>query len=437
MFDFLSQKLAPVFESIFGTGKLTENNVSQALEKIKTALIDADVPFVVAHAFIESVKKDALGTKVMRSIKPGEQFVKIVHDHLTTFLGGVQATEWGRKPGIYVVMGLQGSGKTTSLAKLAHHILKQEPTKAKKPKVLLASVDFYRPAAVDQLEYLSKKVGCSFCRAESTVPLDAAKEIVQTYRAGAYDFLLLDTAGRLHVDQAMLEELIALKVMVKPQQLLLVIDGMVGQESLSVARAFEEKVGLDGAMLTKMDSDTRAGVAFAFAHEIKKPICFLGTGEKIDDIEAFKADRMAGRILGMGDVLSLVEKAQEKVAKEKQEALMKSLARGTFTLQDFADQLESMSSMGSLMQIAKYLPNMGQNNITPEMIEQGEIELKKFRAVIQSMTSKERFSPSILDSSRKARIARGAGVDVPVVNRLLERFKESQQYAKLLKRFMR
>lgn len=437
MFDFLSRQLSTVFNSFMGTGKLTESNIGNALERIKTALIDADVPYNVAQVFIESVKRESLGQQVMRSVKPGEQFIKIVYDHLTQFLGGVVEGNFASRPGIYLVMGLQGSGKTTSLAKLAYQIMKLGCGKTGKPSILLASVDFYRPAALDQLEYLSRSVGCSYYRAKATCSRDAVKEILHEYQVEKYDYLLIDTAGRLHVDQAMLDELVAIKAEIKPQYALLVIDGMTGQESLAIARAFDERVGLDGAMITKMDSDTRAGVAFAFRYEIKKPICLLGTGEKIDDIELFKADRIAGRILGMGDVLSLVERAQEKVTKDKQEALMKSFSRGVFTLQDFADQMESIGKMGSLMQLVKYLPGVGQASITPEMVEQGELEMKKFRAIILSMTPKERLCPALLDGSRKRRIALGAGVEVTNVNQLLERFKESQQYAKLLKRFMR
>ncbi len=335
-------------------------------------------------------------------------------------------------------MGLQGSGKTTSIGKMAYLTSSEAKAKGKDRRILMTSVDFYRPAAVDQLEILSGQVpGATFYRAHSTDPVAAAKEIMAFYQKGLFELLFLDTAGRLHVDEQMLEELKQINAALKPKYKVLVLDAMTGQESLAVAEQFNKAVGFDMAVLTKMDSNTRAGAAFAFRYALKKPIVFVGSGEKVADLERLYPERLAGRILGMGDITSLLERANEKIKQSEQESLEKAISKGQLSLQDFADQLKMMQKLGSLSQIVKYMPGGANPALTPEMIQKGEVELKKFGAIISSMTHKERFLPRILDASRKKRIAAGAGVSVADINLLLERFEQSQQYVKLLKKFGR
>jgi len=437
MFDFLSKKFSGVFSRITGRGRLTEDNIQDALQKVKEALLEADVPHALIDEFVQKIKADVVGQKVTVAVKPGEQFIKVVHQQLLQFLGssGVSSTFSFQIPSTIMVMGLQGSGKTTTIAKMAQYVQKQAQKRGKNRRILLASVDFYRPAAVDQLEVLAKQVGVDFYRANSDDPVRAAQEISQYAKNNSYELLFLDTAGRLHVDESMLEELQEIDRLVCPKQKLLVLDAMTGQESLNVAQSFDQKVQFHSAILTKMDSEARGGAAFAFRYVLKKPILFVGTGEKVDDLEQFRPERAADRILGMGDVLSLVEKAEEKIKKEDQESVMESLQRGKLTLEDFAKQMDMVGKLGSLNKVMKYLPGMGGMNVSPEMMEKGEAEMKKFRAIISSMTPKERLYPKILDRSRKERIANGAGVVVSDIKALLIRFEQSQQFAKLFKRF--
>lgn len=434
MFDFLSKRFATIFDR-FGKNKvLTADNMQETMHTIKDALLEADVPHSLVEVFVEDVQKEVVGQKVLKSLKPGEQFVKVVHDRLKEFLGGTVQQDFAFKtPAVVLVMGLQGSGKTTSIAKMAHFAKQQN----KDANILLASVDFYRPAAIDQLEILAKSINASFYRSPLTDPVDAAKDIHAFYKANKFDLLFLDTAGRLHVDNTMLHELQQIKLMLQPEYNFLVLDAMTGQESLNVARAFDQAVGFDYAMLSKMDSDTRGGAAFSFRYALKKPIVFIGMGEKPTDLDMFRADRMAGRILDMGDVVTLAEKAEKQIAQEDQDSLMASLMKGELTLEDFARQMEMMSKIGSLSGIMKYLPGMGSMKISPEMIEQSERELKKFKAIMQSMTKKERLTPKILNTSRKERIAKGAGVGVADIHLLLSRFEQNQQYVKLLSKFGR
>lgn len=438
MFDFLSRKFSEIVSKLIDGGKLTENNIAQALESVREALLEADVPYELVNVFVESVKSEAVGKKILTNIKPGEQFVKIVYDQLQAFMGGKDNVPFTFQiPSVVMVMGLQGSGKTTSIAKIVHYVQKEAVKRGKKRNILLASVDYYRPAAIDQLEVLSQSVKASFFRASSSKPIEAVQEIMNHFKKGGYDLLFIDTAGRLHIDTHMLEELNQIDVLVNPRHKLLVLDSMMGQESLAVAKAFDERVKFHGAMLTKLDSDTRGGAAFAFRYALKKPIVFIGTGEKIDDIDLFRADRLSGRILGMGDVLSLVEKAEEQVKERDKNALERSLRKGALTLEDFACQMNMVQNMGSLTNLMKYMPGMGSVDIKPEMMERAEREMKFFRAIIGSMTPKERLCPQILDSSRKKRVAKGAGVDVTMVNLLLQRFEESKQYVKLFKKLGR
>ena len=438
MFDFLSRKFSEIVGKLTDGGKLTESNIAQALESVRQALLEADVPYELVNTFVELVKREALGKKILTKVKPGEQFVKIVYDQLEAFMGGKGNGSFiFQIPSVVMVMGLQGSGKTTSIAKIVRWTQKEAAKKNKNRSILMASVDYYRPAAIDQLEMLAKSVDASFFRATNSKPIEAVHEIMNHFKKGGYELLFLDTAGRLHIDSQMLDELKEIDKIVNPRHKLLVLDAMTGQESLTVAKAFDESVTFQGAMLTKLDSDTRGGAAFAFRYALKKPIIYVGTGEKVDDIDLFRPDRAAGRILGMGDVLSLVEKAEEKVQEGDKQALERSLRKGTLTLEDFASQMNMVQNMGSLTNLMKYMPGMGSVEIKPEVLEHAEREMKLFRAVIGSMTPKERLYPQILDGSRKKRIAKGAGVEVAMVNLLLQRFEESKQYVKLFKKLGR
>lgn len=434
MFDFMSDKLSSVFSRLTGQGYLTEKNIEHAVRKIKDTLLEADVPYQVVVDFIDQLKKEVVGKKILTSLKPAEYFTKLMHDQLVQFLGGKKdddAYTFDTSSTI-MLMGLQGSGKTTTIAKLAHMILTQ--AKKKKPVIVFGSIDFYRPAAVDQLEILAEQIGVQCYRAQATDPVQAAAEIAAHAKSVQADYLFLDTAGRLHVDDAMLDELVAVDAQVKPTHKLLVLDAMTGQESLRVAQAFNERIGFEGALLTKIDSDTRSGSAFAFGYMLKKPILFLGVGEKVDELERFRPERIATRMLGMGDIQTLIERANQKINQSEQEAAEKAFAKGRLTLDDFARQMSMMNKMGSLSQLMRYIPGMSSQALSGESIERAEKEMKRFKAIIASMTRKERLNHKMLDGSRRKRVARGAGVAVTDVNLLLRRFEEMQQFAKLFKK---
>lgn len=438
MFDFLSEKFSSIFSRITGKNHLTQDNIDETVQKVQDALIGADVPYELVQTFCETLKAEAVGQKVTSSMKPAEQFIKMVHEKLKNFLGGANAVEFSfQLPSVVMVMGLQGSGKTTSIAKMARFVQKQAEKRGKKRRILVASVDFYRPAAVDQLEVLAKQVNVDFYRSSETDPVRAAADIYKQYQNERYELLFLDTAGRLHVDNTLLQELQSIDSHVQPRYKFLVLDAMTGQESLNVAKAFEQAIGFHASTLTKMDSDTRGGAAFSFRYALKKPITFIGTGEKPEDLELFYPERIAGRILGMGDIQSLLERADEKIQKSEQDAMQQSLMKGKMSLKDFANQMNMVGRLGSMQQLMKYMPGARNMNISDEMIEKGELELKKFKAIISSMTEKEQVYPKILDSSRKNRIARGAGATVTDINQLLQRFEQSQQYVKLFKKMGR
>jgi signal recognition particle subunit SRP54 len=434
MFDFMSQKFSGVLSWLTGKSKLTEENINEALGKVHDALLEADVPYHILQAFLASIKTEALGQKITTKLNPGEQLIKIVHEKLLHFLGGKNATTaiTFQIPSVIMVMGLQGSGKTTTIAKLAHTIKTQAQQRGKTRHILVASVDYYRPAAIAQLEILAKQVGVDFYKAESTNPLTAAQEIYQHFKKGSYEHLLLDTAGRLHIDETMMDELATITKHLQPKHKLLVLDAMTGQESLKVAESFDKAIGFDAAILSKMDSDARGGAAFAFRYALNKPIAWVGTGEKIDDMEGFFPERMATRILGMGDLQTLLEKATENISVETQESMTRRMMDGAFNLKDFYEQLSMFDKMGSLQKISRYLP--GAQTLSPEMIEKGQQELKRFKAIISSMTEKERIAPQVLDGSRKKRVALGAGVNVNDINQMLQRFEESKQFAKMFKK---
>lgn len=439
MFDFLSNKFANLFSRLTGQTKLTQKNIEETMQKVRDAMLEADVPFSVVDTFLNEISEEVVGQKLLTtSLKPGEHLIKIVHDKLLAFLGGQDSSAFAFQiPSTLMLMGLQGSGKTTTAAKLAYFIKKQAENRGKSRTILLASIDFYRPAAIDQLEILANKHGFSFYRSSYTDPLKAALDINAYGKQHGFDIVILDTAGRMHVDAVMMQEIQSVDQKLQPKYKFLVLDAMTGQESLRVAQSFQEGVGFTAAILSKMDSETRAGCALAFRYCLKKPILFVGTGEKPSDLEQFKPDRMTSCILGMGDIQTLIEKAQEKIKKADQDALTASLSKGKMTLQDFAQQLEMMNKIGSLSQIMKYMPGASMASMSPEVLNKGEMELKKFRAIISSMTKKERILPAILNGSRKQRIACGAGVTVAEVNILLDRFEKSKEVVKLFNKFSR
>lgn len=431
MFDFLSQKFSSLFSSFGESSTITEHDIEQTLHSVEASLLEADVPYAVVQSFIASIKGEVLGQKIIGSLKPAEQLMKVVEDKIVEFLGGQDKPFALSFPSKIMVMGLQGSGKTTTIGKLAYKIKKDVAKEGQSIKIGVGSIDFYRPAAIDQLEILAKQIGIDFYRAHSADPVVAAKEIVTFYEDNAYDVILLDTAGRLHIDNKMLQELQEVDALMQPTHKFLVLDAMTGQESLTIAKAFDDTIGFRGAILTKMDSDTRGGSAFAFRFVLKKPILFVGEGEKMTDLNLFYPDRAAERMLGMGDIRSLIDQAEEKLAINEREKAEAAFNSGNFSLQDFADQMAMVNKLGSLSQLLKYMPNMGMK-ITPEMIERGEVELTRFRAIIAAMTSQERSDGRIINESRMQRIAQGAGVKVEDVAALLKRFEEAKQYAKLL-----
>lgn len=430
MFSTLTKKLSTIFQSISGSGYLTKETVAQTVDQIKEALLEADVPFEVVQKFCTELQQETEGSKVLKGLKPGEQVIKIVHDKLISYLGGIKNSSDITKSNILLVMGLQGSGKTTSIAKLANYL--QEQKKVNAQNILVSSLDFNRPAAQEQLAILAKQVGASCFKPASTDPVQAAQEIKNEFRRRNYKYLIVDTAGRMHVDNQLLEELRSIDSIINPSSKLLVVDAMTGQQSLSVARAFDQAVGFNSVIMTKMDSDASGGAAFGFRYMLAKPISFVGTGEKCADLQLFRPDRIAKRLLGMGDMVTLAEEAQKKIKKAEQESSYNALKRGRLTLTDFAKQMEMMSKLGSLSHIMKYLPGMGAQ-LSDAQIEAGESQMKKFKALISSMTPKERACTELIKGSRKVRIAQGAGMEVKDVNFLLERFDQCKQYVKLLK----
>ncbi|MBU1007974.1 signal recognition particle protein [Candidatus Dependentiae bacterium] len=434
MFDFLSEKFSGILTWMKGKGTLSEKNIADALTQVKNALLQADVPLNVVTDFLTELSQEVSGQTVHKKLNPGDHFIKIVHARLVKFLdstGGQEKVTF-HYPSVVTVMGLQGSGKTTTIAKLAYWVTKEASKRNKKRRILLASIDFYRPAAVDQLEILANKIKIDFYRSNQTDVLEATKDIYTHFKTGRYELLILDTAGRLHVDDRMLEELKTVTKLVSPKHSFLVLDAMTGQESLNIAKKFDEVIGFNSAILTKMDSDTRGGAAFAFRYVLGKPIAFVGSGEKVDDLESFVPDRVATRILGMGDVLSLIEKAEEKIDQHQQETLTKRMMSGKFTLDDFAQQLGMVGKLGSLQKIAQYLPGMG--SLSPDQLEQGQKEMALFKAILSSMTRKEKCCPQILDSSRKQRIAQGSGTNAQIINQLLQKFEQSKQFVKMFRK---
>lgn len=435
MFEFLSQKFSSIFSRLGKQSKLSQADIVQTLDQVRDAFLEADVPHEVVEQFLAQVKSEILGQQAPGALKPSEYLMKVVNDKLVSFLGATQVRSSFEIPSILMVLGLQGAGKTTAVGKLAHFIKKEAEKRGKTRRILLASVDYHRPAAIDQLEILAQQVGVTFYRAQASDALSAAQEIAAFFKKQAFEHLILDTAGRLHIDSAMLEQLRAIDAAVNPKYKLLVLDAMTGQESLNVARAFEQGVGFDGAIMSKMDSDARGGAALSFRFSLNKPIWFAGVGEKIDDLDVFRPDRVASRMLGMGDMHSLVERAQEKIKQSEHDRMYQSFSSGRLSLADFAQQMEMVGRLGSLSQLVKYLPGLPTGALSDNTLAQGEADMRKFKAIINSMTPKERLAADIINKSRRQRIAQGAGVSEADVDMLLKRFEQAQQYVKLFKKF--
>jgi signal recognition particle subunit SRP54 len=425
MFDQLSERFQNAFRTLTGRGKLTEANVEEALREVRRALLEADVNFKVARSFVEDVKARAIGDEVLRSVTPGQQVVKVVHEELVRLLGGEGEPFRmpSASPAVIMVVGLQGSGKTTFCAKLARYLRKR----GKSP--LLVAADTYRPAAQDQLEKLAAQLGVPAYRgAAGTDPVTICEGAVAEARSGGADVAILDTAGRLHVDEEMMVELERIRESTSPEEVLLVLDSMTGQDAVNVAGEFVERLDFTGAVLSKLDGDTRGGAAVSLRAVTGKPIKFAGVGEKLDALETFHPDRMASRILGMGDVVTLVERVQESADLEQAAKLEEKLLKQSFTLEDFFEQLQAVKKMGPLDQLMGMIPGMSKVG----KIDVDEGALGRVEAIINSMTPEERRHPSILDGSRRKRIARGSGTSVQDVNRLLKQFETMK---KMMKQF--
>ena len=428
-FESLSDKLQNAFRKLRGKGVLTEADINEAMREVKLALLEADVNFKVVKEFIASVKEKCMGAEVMESLTPAQQIIKIVNAELTELMGGSGTKLTFSPSGFTTIMmtGLQGTGKTTTCGKLAAY-LKQS---GKKP--YLAACDIYRPAAIDQLEIVGKAVNTPVftmrdCRDAAKIAAIAKKEAEKK----GYDVLIIDTAGRLQIDEALMDELEDIKKAVKPHEILLVVDALTGQDAVNVAAGFDEKLGIDGIIMTKMDGDSRGGAALSARKVTGKPIKFIGTGEKSDALEPFHPERMAGRILGMGDMLSLIEKAEAAFDKEQAEKLEKKIKKNQFTLEDFLDQMGQVKNMGGLGKIMEMLPGMNSAQMKNVDLEAGEREFRQMEAIIQSMTIEERRDPSLLNASRRKRISAGCGLPVSKINNLIKKYEEAKKMMKRL-----
>lgn len=429
MFEALSDRLQGVVRKLTGQGKLTPDNVRESLREVRRALLEADVQVGVARDFVARVEARAVGEEVLKSLTPGQQVVGIVHDELVSLLGKTPIALAGSPhlPTVVLLAGLQGSGKTTFAGKLARWLIGRDK------RVLLASGDVYRPAAVDQLETVAKQAGASFWRADAgTTPRDIATGALEQARVRGFDFLIFDTAGRLHIDEPLMQELDELKRVLRVHQVLLVVDGMTGQEAVRIGETFTQRIGVDGMVLTKMDGDARGGAALSLRQATGKPILFLGVGEKLDGLEVFDPSRVAGRILGMGDVVGLVEKAREAVDTESAIRLADTLRRAEFNLDDFLEQLRQMKKLGPLEDVLKMLPGVNQAALERARPDLGKF--KKYEAILLSMTPRERQKPRVIDGSRRRRIAAGSGTRVSDVNTLLKEFEQARTLMKHLKK---
>ena len=428
-FENLSEKLQGTFKKLKGKGVLTEADINDAMREVKLALLEADVNFKVVKEFVAEVKEKALGQGVLESLTPGQQVIKIVNDTLVDLMGGTNSKLTFSPSGFTVLLmvGLQGTGKTTTCGKLAAYLKKH----GKKP--MLAACDIYRPAAIDQLEVVGKSVDVPvFTDRGSNKAEDIALKARKEAERRGYDVLIVDTAGRLQIDSELMDELVRVKKAVKPHEILLVVDALTGQDAVNAAEGFNDALGIDGIIMTKMDGDSRGGAALSAKKVTGKPVKFIGVGEKTDALEPFHPERMASRILGMGDMLSLIEKAQETFDEEKAAKLEKKIKKNEFTLEDFLDQMGQITQMGGLGKMIGMLPGLGANKVSDEDIEKGEQEFKQMEAIIYSMTIEERRNPSLLNASRRKRIAAGSGQPVSKINNLIKQYEDTK---KLMKQF--
>ena len=423
-FEGLTEKLQGALRKLSSKGKLTEDNVKEGMREVRMALLEADVNYAVAKDFIKKVTARCVGTEITGTLSASQQVIKIVNEEMTQLMGGENARlTWSSGPlTVYMLCGLQGAGKTTMAAKLANYLAKQ----GKKP--MLAACDIYRPAAINQLQVVGKQVNVPVYEHGTQDPVKTALEAVERARYLGRDVLIIDTAGRLHIDQELMDELVRIKENVHPQEILLVVDAMTGQDAVNVAQTFNEKLDIDGVILTKLDGDTRGGAAISVRAVTGKPIKFSGVGEKLTDLEPFHPDRMASRILGMGDMLSFIEKAQQTYDEKQAKKLEEKLKKNSFTLSDYFDQLQQIRNMGDLSQLAGMMPGNLGNKLQGAQID--EKAIAHTEAIILSMTPEERENPQILGASRKKRIAAGCGLDVVDVNRLLKQFEGMQQIIK-------
>ena len=424
-FEGLSSKLQDITKKIKGEARITESNMKEMLREVKLALLEADVNYKVVKEFIKSIEEKALGQDVLRALKPGEQVVKIVRDELTSLLGGTDSklNISPNPPTIIMLVGLQGAGKTTLAGKLANYLRKQ----GKKP--IMVACDIYRPAAIKQLQVIGSQLNIPVYSEETTDAVGIARRSIDVAISKLNDVVIIDTAGRLQIDETLMQELQNIKKSVRPNEILLVVDAMTGQEAVNVAESFNEKVGIDGVVLTKLDGDTRGGAALSVKKVTGKPIKFAGVGEKLNELEEFHPDRMASRILGMGDILSIVEKAEEAINLEEAEKLEKQLRKDKFDLDDYLAQLKQVKKMGSISSILKMLP--GADKLKDIKVD--DKEFTRIEAIITSMTSEERRHPNILNGSRRKRIAKGSGTEVHHINKFMESFEMTQKMMKQMK----
>lgn len=423
MFDTLTQKLESVLKRLRGQGRISEANIAETLREVRKVLLDADVNYKVVKQFIESVQQKALGHEVVSSVAPGQLIVKIIYDELVALMGTAKAdiTLSQTPPSVIMIAGLQGSGKTTFAGKLANML------KSKGRSPLLVAADVYRPAAIDQLMMLGAQIDVPVFMSRTDSAIDIAKNSIDHARKNARDTVIIDTAGRLHVDEEMMREVEAIKSSVQPHEILFVVDAMTGQDAVNTAKAFHDRLNFDGVVLTKLDGDTRGGAALSIRSVVEKPIKFVGTGEKLDALEPFYPDRMASRILGMGDIVTLVEKAQQSFDQEKAQQLEQKIRKSQFTLEDFYSQLQEVKKMGPLSQVLSMIPGASKLGNVNDVDDK---ELKYVEAIILSMTVEERQHPGIINGSRRKRIAMGSGTSVQEVNKLLKQFFEMQKMMK-------
>ena len=426
MFDNLSERLERSFKILKGEGKITEINVAETLKDVRRALLDADVNYKVAKNFTDTVKEKALGQNVLTAVKPSQLMVKIVHDELTTLMGGDTAEiELKGRPAVILMSGLQGSGKTTFSGKLARMM---KSKKNRKP--LLVACDVYRPAAIEQLKVLGQQIEVPvYSELDSKDPVQIALNAIQEAKAKGYDLVIVDTAGRLAIDEQMMNEIEAIKKAINPDATLFVVDAMTGQDAVNTAREFNERLDFTGVVLTKLDGDTRGGAALSIRTVVDKPIKFVGTGEKMDALDIFHPERMADRILGMGDIVSLVERAQEQYDEEEAKRLQKKIAKNQFDFNDFISQIQQIKKMGNLKELASMIPGVGK---ALKDVDIDDNAFKSIEAIIYSMTPDERSNPAILNGSRRQRIAKGSGTSIQEVNKLIKQFDETRKMMRML-----